>query len=937
MRRISLLVAVAVLVAGLSVAPRYLVSRSATSPDFVHFESGHVHPACITPGGTRLLVVNTADNRLSVFDLTAGAPGILTRIAEIPVGLEPVSVAARTNNEAWVVNRLSDDVSVVNLYTLQVMATIHVGDEPADVVFAGSHAYVSVSEYDQVRVYDTTTRVLQKTVAIDGRWPRAMAKSADGTKVYVALLHGGNRTSVLSAAEAGDSLPAPNPPKDPGLPTAPKVGLIVQLQSGDWRDESNKLWNAKAKYTMTDVQLAEIETAGSTVSRTFGGLGAVQLGVAVNPVDARIALTGTEARNFTRFEPNLRGHIVDTRLSLITAGGAVTTANLNPQINYSVTPGPQSEADSAIGIPSGLAWSVDGQRLYATSLASNRLAVLNPAAPGSPLARVATVAGPTGVVVDDARGQLYVIGRFHNEVQTLSCATLATLAVGSIGMDPTPDAIVNGRKFFYGGFTSGHGDQACATCHLFGDFDNLAWDLGNPQGTMQPINRTGQVDPLILASVHPMKGPMVTQSLRGLPSTGMLHWRADRQDLSAFNPAFVSLMGRGAVLPDSEMIAFADFVLPLTYPPNPNEFLDRTMAGDAGPSSVPSARRGEQFFFNIQVDGNLKCDDCHNAFLFAPGTNGQIIDRIALQESQDFKVPQLRNLYVKTGFKDSVGAVNKRGFGFTHDGATDNLFDFLHFPGFNFGSDPNAANATRRDLERFLLSFDTGMAPSVGFQITFDGTNNTDATLNAQLDTLQSEVGSSNCQLIAKGRVGGQPRGWLYASGGTWKSDKQAEGNATRAMLLATAGPGSELTITGVPPGTGTRMALDRDRDGYEDGDELDAHSDPGNPLSTPLNVGVPPGTRPVEGLRRVGPNPFRASVEVEFALGRGGPVDLTVFDVLGREVRRVARGAMLTAGVQHLTWDGRDAHGAHAGAGVYFVRLRTSAGSWTRPVVKVE
>ena len=68
----------------------------------------------------------------------------------------------------------------------------------------------------------------------------------------------------------------------------------------------------------------------------------------------------------------------------------------------------------------------------------------------------------------------------------LSTADFSSLAVTSIGFDPTPDAIVNGRKFFYGGFTSGHGDQACASCHLFGDFDNLVWDLGNPQGTMAP-------------------------------------------------------------------------------------------------------------------------------------------------------------------------------------------------------------------------------------------------------------------------------------------------------------------------------------------------------------------------------------------------------------------------------------------------------------------
>src|SRR6185436_2933050 len=273
--------------------------------------------------------------------------------------------------------------------------------------------------------------------------------------------------------------------------------------------------------------------------------------------------------------------------------------------------------------------------------------------------------------------------------------------------DPTPGEIAGGRKFFYGGFTSGHGDQACATCHVFGDFDNIAWDLGNPQGTMQPIDRTGQIDPVIQSAVHPMKGPMTTQTLRGLPPTGMLHWRADRVNIDRFNPAFTDLMGRASALADSEMAAFDDFVLPLVHPPNPNQYLNRTVPGDAGPSSTPSARRGQGFFFNVVVERTLTCNQCHFAGSFGPGTNGQIEDRIALMSSQDIKVPQLRNLYRKTGFTDQPGAVNKRGFGFTHTGAVDNLFDFLKFPGFNFGSTQVVGDANRGDSEQFLLDFDT--------------------------------------------------------------------------------------------------------------------------------------------------------------------------------------------------------------------------------------
>src|SRR5947207_15796749 len=40
----------------------------ATTASFVNWETGQVHPVDMTPDGTRLLVCNTADNRLEVFD-----------------------------------------------------------------------------------------------------------------------------------------------------------------------------------------------------------------------------------------------------------------------------------------------------------------------------------------------------------------------------------------------------------------------------------------------------------------------------------------------------------------------------------------------------------------------------------------------------------------------------------------------------------------------------------------------------------------------------------------------------------------------------------------------------------------------------------------------------------------------------------------------------
>ncbi|HET9327552.1 MAG TPA: T9SS type A sorting domain-containing protein [Candidatus Eisenbacteria bacterium] len=940
MRCLAWLLTLSLLVLGLGSLPGLLISRTSDTHDFVHFESSHVHPLALTPNGNRLLAVNTADNRLTVFDLAGASP---VRLAEIPVGLEPVSVVARSDVEAWVVNHLSDDISIVDLSTLHVKATLQVGDEPSDVVFAAGKAYVSVSQEDAVKVYDASTRQFLQSIPIAGRMPRALATNAAGTRVYVAVFHAGNRTSVLSEQEVTfgspprSAAPPPNPPLRPGLPPPPITGLIVQQQAGQWRDEAGQVWSSTANptgqrkifYDLFDTDVAEIATATNTVVNTFSDIGAVNFGLAVSATDGRVAVTATEPRNLTRFEPNLRGHMVDTRAGLITAGGAVSTFDLNPTINYATTPGPPSDLAVAIGLPTGVAWGSTGQRLYVTALANDRIAEIDVSGVPVITRRMPTIAGPTGIAVDAARNRVYVLGRFRNQLQTLSAVDLSVVATNVIGFDPTPDAIVNGRKFFYGGFTSGHGDQACASCHVFGDFDNLAWDLGNPQGNMEPVDLTGQaLAPLLQPQVHPMKGPMTTQSLRGLsaPTYGDFHWRADRASLDAFNPAFVNLMGRATALPDTEIAAFNAFVAPLAYPPNPNQTLNRDFS-DA-PLHSPSAKRGQTFFFNQPVDGGQTCNFCHAASSFGPGTGGQITPAAALQESQDMKVPQLRNMYKKTGFTDGP-VTSKRGFGFIHDGSTDNLFNFLRFSGFNFSQPSNQTpDENRRDVEAFLLAFDTGLAPSVGAQVTLPGGSTT------RFDTLAGEAQLGHCALIAKGRVGGQPRGWWYQGAGTWMSDKAGESISTTS-LMALAGPGSEVTVTGVAPGLGRRMGIDRDRDTFLDFDEVLAGSNPGDPGSTPNNVGVGDVLK-VAGIRGLKPNPFGVSTELTFGLSRTGRVDCVVHDLLGRHVRSIARGEWREAGLQSLRWDGQRDDGRSASPGVYFIRLTTGEGSWSRNVVKL-
>jgi hypothetical protein len=68
-------------------------------------------------------------------------------------------------------------------------------------------------------------------------------------------------------------------------------------------------------------------------------------------------------------------------------------------------------------------------------------------------------------------------------------------------------------------------------------------------------------------------------------------------------------------------------------------------------------------------------------------------------------------------------------------------------------------------------------------------------------------------------------------------------------------------------------------------------------------------------------PNTFNPSTQINFALPSAAKVNLTVFNVLGQQVKTLVDEYM-TAGYQTVTWDGRDNSGASVASGVYFYRI---------------
>ncbi len=82
-------------------------------------------------------------------------------------------------------------------------------------------------------------------------------------------------------------------------------------------------------------------------------------------------------------------------------------------------------------------------------------------------------------------------------------------------------------------------------------------------------------------------------------------------------------------------------------------------------------------------------------------------------------------------------------------------------------------------------------------------------------------------------------------------------------------------------------------------------------------------------------PGPFTSQVTLRWGLHESRPVEISIFDVRGRIVRRLAVGVQ-AAGHKTLVWDGRNESGSPVSNGVYLVRMRTPEQTFRRAIVRI-
>ena len=210
--------------------------------------------------------------------------------------------------------------------------------------------------------------------------------------------------------------------------------------------------------------------------------------------------------------------------------------------------------------------------------------------------------------------------------------------------------------------------------------------------------------------MHPMKGPMTARNLRGLDGINRFHWRGDRADLMPSAAAFelvdglIDTAGRrhGRVHGVHQHVRFMPIRIRISIRSLPRRSREEIRLRDRIPSSMILSFRRSPATPATRIDPG-------------PGTsNAPSVRDGALQP---FKVAHLRNRLPEGRRQPGTGrGVSVNGFGLLNDGSAQRVRAAVAAA----VSSVRVRPVRKSNLSAFLMCFDTGMAPAVGYARTLD-------------------------------------------------------------------------------------------------------------------------------------------------------------------------------------------------------------------------
>lgn len=774
--------------------------------EWINLETQLIEPILVTSDGDSVVVANDADNRLVVFD--AGLNGIK---AEVVLGQGIASLAENPYADApeiWVSMRHQSSVMIVDSRSWRVrnvlrppLPAVGVGgaDTPGGIAFADGKAFVAASSSDALEVYDAVTKTHVATIPLTLTHNQLASDMARPYAVVADTSADPARIHVLSQISGNQSMPLFAP--------ANQIDLVIDL-------------NNFAGVSLPDFDIMTVDASSHAILNHTTDVGTLLMGMELHPSTGQLIVSNMDSKNgqFIGEGSFAGGEVVENLITLATPGGSSHT--------YVSTETPTTAAN--VVMPTDIAIDAHG-RVFVAGYASKNIGVFDSA--GAAVGVLGAGSGPRGVAVDPAGQRLYCLNRADNSVWLFDVSSAGSLPSGpgrkAFMPDPTFTGVKVGRKIFLDPANSGAGTAGCFSCHPDLRKDGLTWDLSKYFENTVGHTYTN------LPTWKDRKGPMVTQDLRSLEDVPPYHWRGEQPDLDAFNGAFVDLL-KGTELGPKRFELMKEYVFSAVYPPNPRQQLNRNFTAAADDGVVG--------FSTLNSDGSPEnprtCLDCH---ALPTGTDASITDTMMTTPASGLaiKTTQLRGMWTKTFSLANIDEANPPNFvlasssvvpvpgsGVFHSGIVDDPDEFvdIFFPGL--------LQADRDDIKEFMREFDSGLAPSTMYSERLDST-----TVGVtQVPYLMDQAENSNCDLVMIGR---------YRVGQNWNdvsvwydttlatpvfvADDSTVGPFSWTQIQSVAASGNaELLVLGVPYWSGERIALDRDRDGIYNVDEINF---PGGPL----------------------------------------------------------------------------------------------------------
>ncbi len=781
--------------------------------ELVNLETQQVKPIAITADSRIIAVANDADGRVVFL-----GPD-LAFLGETRVGQGICSIIERPGigsdvGEFWVTMSHQTATIVISRTTFRITDVIRpaipngqVGaghastpmgidfnqevftDADGTFVPIGARAYIAAKHTNSLIVVDANLKSVLEVIELTAMHNASIAHLNEPRSVtyfqgsiYVSSHLSGNQTTPSQSVNPGS----------PGLPLGfDNVDII------DLNNDPNR--------SLPDYDVAELELSTGQITM-ISGLYTVGFGMMGHQHSGRIAVGSFRSRNgeFTGEGAFPAGSVVQNGVGIFRVNNPAQTTgffvaeDLGPQAEDLVLP--IDLTDDALG------------RIYVAAYGNSRVGVVQPT--GAYFGSIDTDDGPAGVAIARGGKRLYVYCRIEGTVQVFDIASIVSPPSAPLAsfdlFDPTFVNVKEGRRIFNTP-NSGNGATNCASCHPEARKDGLGWQL----------SKFFDVAPGPATEFKDLKGVMVTQDLRNLWGTAPYHWRGEQPDIESFNGAFVNLL-KGSLLSPGDMDLMKSYIFSCYYPPNPLQQMSRVFSAE-----------GKDGFLQFITDP-VRCNVCH---LLPTGTDCSITEAILGSTSpRSVESAQLIGAWSKESDiintdnislpTDEFPLAPMTGFGMQHEGV---LNDISQFNRFFF-----AAKTDLPALTQFVHELDSGLSPFSSFCRMWTQANAT--AVGRIVNYMIPQATAMNGDLVATGRI--RPSGvWidvglLYDPSITaFRADTTSLGTFTFAALKTLVQNGdAELFLYGVPYWSGERIALDRDRDGVRDGDELTQGLDPQNP-----------------------------------------------------------------------------------------------------------